>query len=339
MSRPGDNMDIQLAAADYVSVATTATNAQLLSTEQAKAFIDLALPYTSILGDIPAQNVKMLTKPALDISRFAMPTHSMVMGLADTAHVDETDYAVPVYSKRTLTPQTAEMHMAPTWQELQDNIEEEGLIDTIERNMAQAWANDLEYAALVSNTNGAAGSGIPTGLDTTIDGWRIKFVDGNVVDANGAVVSTATFENMILQLAAPVMDNPEGFKFYVSSKVYRLWKSILQARATGLGDMQLIDGNIPAYSGIPLKPVPWLPNAEDGVAGTSVSDTESSYTYILLARPQELFIGFHPEMRRWASWDYRDGKQLHIHLLAMFDVQISLPERTVLTYNVTPSIA
>lgn len=324
-----------------VNVATAEVASQQLVDEQLERFLRLTLDYTDMLKTIPAQNRIKMTTPTRQINRMAMPTHSAAMGLGDAEHMDEDEYTVPTYSKRELTPEPIEAHIAPTREQLLDNIERGTHEQTLDEELAKVFANDMEYAAIRADTSAAHDADLPTGLDNTIDGFRVKFADGNIYDANGGYVSIDLFENMILELPTPFQKESElsRFRFYCSTQVYRQWKRLLMDRETVLGDMMLTDGNIPAYSGVPLTPVSWFPNDEDGVTGTTQSATTGAFTYLFLCRPEELFIGYNPEWRRHAAWDYRDAKVLHIHLWARFDVQVSVPIWTVLGYNARPTIS
>lgn len=335
------NEYIEQASTDYISTATTTVAAQVLSTAQAKSFIRLTMDKAQMLKDIPPANVLLLDAPAQDISRISWSTYNSQMGLGETEEMAETEWAVPTYGKRTITPKAIELHVTPTQRMLWDNIEREGHLNTINEEIAQLFANDIEFAAIRGDTSESAGwtgATAALALDSTIDGFRVKFEDGNIVDAAGAHIDADVFQDMIEALDAERQIDMTGFKYYVSPQVWQAWVRYLQTRSTDLGDMALIQGGVPAYRGIPLVPVSQIPNAEDGTGAGSVSAADS-YSYIFLCRPEQLFIGFNPRLKRHMAWRNSDGKVLNIHLYAAFDVQIDRPEWTALATNVTPHIA
>jgi hypothetical protein len=98
--------------------------------------------------------------------------------------------------------------------------------------------------------------------------------------------------------------------------------------------MQLIDGNIPAYRGIKLLPEPYIPDDAAGV--DSLSDSEDEYTYVALARDEEFFLGYKPEMIYHRGVRARDGKVVHAHWVGRLGIMLAVPEWTSLAVNVDP---
>jgi len=331
---------LEQADADFISTATTTATAQLLNTKQSEAFVRLLLSKQALLSRIPPSNVLFLDRPDADINRISWGAYNSRMGLGELAEMPETDYAVPTFDARPIDPEPIELHTAVSLRMLLDNIEREGFLATLNDEIALAFGNDIEYAAIQGDTSEGAVVGVPTGLNNTIDGFRVKLADGNVVDHAGGFVTADLLQDMVEALDPEVlMTVNEGHVFFVPVLVREAWVRVLQSRATDLGDMSLIAEGVPAYRGIPLVGCPHMPITEDGVAGTSMSGTLASFSYIFLCNPNELFVGFNPQIRRHQAVRNTDGKVVNIHLYSAFDVQVRRPEWTSLAYNVRPSIS
>ena len=141
----------------------------------------------------------------------------------------------------------------------EDNLEGEGLENTVLALMGERAGRDLEYIFLRATKR--ASTTDPTSILELIDGWlTIAASDGHAVA--GQTVDTsynaeATFDAMLDKL---VDNNPEfldrrrqDYTIWTSWKIERDYRKELKARGTDLGDRALADNITLAYEGIPIR--------------------------------------------------------------------------------------
>ena len=214
-----------------------------------------------------------------------------------------------------------------------------------------------------------------TGNMTTIDGWFAKALGGAHildVDPTGAspyYVQPNLFKSMWQLLPTKWRAAKSEFRFYVASNVDVEYHSYYVQRETALGDQALVSGATTAWNGIPIVPVPLIPTderhvseirpAEDSteVAETGVdygvdqeyswtingdegydpTDISEKYTWIMLARPSNLALGYGPEIRVSRQMDL-SAKFSWYNFWGQFGVEYFNIDEVVLAINVTPTI-
>lgn len=164
---------------------------------------------------------------------------------------------------------------------LEDNIEKDGLVDTIMSLLAERVALDLEELTLKGDTaSGDAYLASQNGI--------LKLCTSNVVNAASAPVSAAVFNNMKKALPTRFRRNLNAMRFYTSMDVESDYRLAVATRGTDLGDA-VLTGNTPLpVLGVPMKGVALMPNANG-----------------LLINPQNVIFGIQRNIRIERERDIR----------------------------------
>ncbi len=214
-----------------------------------------------------------------------------------------------------------------------------------------------------------------TGNMTTTDGWFAKALSGAHilnVDPAGTTpyyVQPNLFKSMWQLLPTKWHARKDEFVFFVASNVEVEYNAFFSGRQTALGDQALVSGARTAWSGIPLSPIPSIPVDERHVTairpdtgstevnltgpdygidqkyswsinsegeGYQTSDTEL-YTWVMLARPANLVLGYGPEFKVSRVLD-NSAKFSWYNFWGQFGVEFFNIDEVVLAINVTPTI-
>lgn len=321
----------------------TPDGSQVLQAEQVTSIINMVLDATGdgLLRMIPAQNRLAMNATTRDVTRMSLPDVGIVFGLGDGEHLDPQWWTVGEYDHRSLALTTWDGHINLTQYGLDDDIRgAAGAEAQITAAFQTVVANNLEQSAWQSILGGPVYAGQHPNWLTTWNGWAMLLAEGNVLDAGGAGVGPAIFQQLVETLPLPLQptnSNAMEYMFMCSKRVYFAWRQYLQNRATPLGDMQLIDGDIPAYGSIPLVPMNYILNDAPGVL--SLSGGAGAYSFVALARAAQFFVGYKPQMVTWRAPHPEDGKTINLHWRGRIGFQMDVPEWTAMAVNVNPVAA
>lgn len=316
---------------------TTITTAQWLSPDQAEQFVRLVVDET--MGLRMAQVVEV-DGPSYDVSNMDMASGQYAVNLGGSTRIDVADEVTPNFDERTLNPVSYDFRLPIETTVLKRwNIERDRIQQTADQMLAVYVGNALEDEAW----NSVAGAASPawlshagTGACTTIDGWlRIAMQAGHTVDFNGARMGSEVFRQMLRAL--PTKWRSKGEKFYASPNTVLEWNHfIYRNRTTNLGDSTMTQADAPNFHGIPVISVPKIRDDYTGVGAQSGSS--DGFTQVLLTNPDNLIIGYNPQMRVYVG-TRDDGKVVYINYWGMFDVEIINVDACVLGYNILPLAA
>ena len=203
----------------------------------------------------------------------------------------------------------------------EDNLEGDAFAALLERLIADRAGFDLEELALQGDT--ASG-------DTYInllDGWlkQMRGAGGHVVNAAALGQDyQSVFRQLLLALPERAKRNIQGDgRYYVPSRMETMYRDILSARGTPLGDLTLTGNNELRYQGILIKGVTTMPI----VAGTP--DTAQ----IFLTNRNNLYAGFRRQLNIESWRDPRAGVTSFI-ITARFDAKVADVDATATATNV-----
>ncbi|MEH6904060.1 phage major capsid protein, partial [Bacillus safensis] len=205
--------------------------------------------------------------------------------------LDAKDRVVPATSTVQLNAKEviAEIHM--TYDSIENNIEKDGIQQTIMQMLAERAAVDIEELIV----NGDTTSADP--FLAQMDGVRKQAVS-HIVDANGAEISRQMFKQAYKAMPSKYLRVPQDFRFYTSPSLEVEWKDQVANRQTGLGDAA-IQGGLSSAFGVPVKGLANMQAYDE--AGTDVSD-------ILLTHPKNIIVGFSRNIRIEVEKDIRSRK-------------------------------
>lgn len=316
---------------------TTLTAAQYLSNSQAEQFVRLVVD--------EAVGLKMATTvevegPALEVSNMNIASGYYAVNLGGSTRISTADEVTPNFDQRVLNPVAYDFRLPIEQTVLKRwNIERDGVQNTADQMLAAYVANTLEDEAWNSVAGGAAASWLThagTGACTTIDGWlQIAIQAGHTVDFNGASMGSEVFRQMLRAL--PTKWRGRGEQFYCNPNVSLEWHHfIYRNRTTNLGDTSMTNSDRPRFQGLPIVDIPKMREDYTGVGALSGSST--GYTKVLLTAPENLVIGYNPQMRV-VNTLRDDGKVAYINYWGMFDVEIINVDACVVGYNIVPTAA
>lgn len=178
-----------------------------------------------------------------------------------------------------------------TYDSIENNIEKDGIQQTIMQMLAERAAVDIEELIV----NGDTTSSDP--FLAQMDGVRKQAVS-HIVDANGAEISRQMFKQAYKAMPSKYLRVPQDFRFYTSPSLEVEWKDQVANRQTTLGDA-VIQGGLSSAFGVPVKGLANMQPYDE--AGTDVSD-------ILLTHPKNIIVGFSRHIRIEVEKDIRRRK-------------------------------
>ncbi len=357
----------------FGSSATENFNGPLVSikNESLDEFIRLVVDETTILNKVATVQ---LQGDSLELPNINIAPGQMVGGLGKMEAVSGESgkqFVQPNYGGRVL--QVKAFDLRYKYEETnfpRINIEREGMRSTVDELMRRYIGNETERIALSSRSTGTphtSWSAYNDGNMTTTDGWYAKALSGAHilnVDPLGTApyyVQPNLFKSMWQLLPTKWRARKNEFVFFVASNVEVEYNSFFASRETILGDQALVSGARTAWSGIPLEPIPAIPiderhiksirpdeqgTEDDAYTGPDhgldwayswSNDTPEQFTWVMLARPSNLVLGYGPEFRVGRVTDL-SSKFSWYNFWGQFGVEFFNIDEVVLAVNVTPTI-
>jgi hypothetical protein len=247
--------------------------------------------------------------PTRDLDSFDIATRSMRAGVEETAPTATTITT----AKRTLTSVESVMSFRPTYQFVEDCIQQNGVLDTLYQGFARTWSNDL--ADLAINGDGATGTFLSINK-----GFRQLLIDEigstNSYDTNGSTDWVDTVLPAVLLKLPDKYANKPGLEFQVCRTDYEGIAKLVYSRETVYGDLTLSSDNVLRYRGIPIVWYPYWPT------GT-----------IFLTDPKNLVMGIQREFL--AENDKDIEKRQYIFVMSgRTDFQIKNLGEIVIAYDI-----
>ncbi|MEC3639774.1 phage major capsid protein [Bacillus halotolerans] len=260
----------------------------LMNPTQASAFIRMVQDAPTILNDARVIEMDHDTQKIEKIGFGQRILRAAQEGVGLT----KEQKAVPSTSTVNLSTKEVIAEVNITYDTLENNIEGEGLQDTIMQILAERAAVDIEELIVNGDT---------TSYDSylaQLDGIRKQAVS-HIVDLNGEELTRASFKKGIKAVPPKYLRIPQEFRFYTSPGIEVEWKDRVADRQTNLGDAA-VQGGLSSAFGIPVKGIsnmqPYTIGEAD--ASTDVSD-------IILTHPKNIILGFSRNIRIEVDKDIR----------------------------------
>lgn len=310
------------------------SNGGLLSPDQAREFLRVALMESVLLRDL---NIVTSNATKFEIPRINFSARILKKGTEATRLVDGKRVK-PATGLVTLSTNLYKGEVPVSDEMFEDNIEKEGLADTIATQIAEAVGRDIEEFIIKGDTaRDPAGADVAQADSEDFDLFdgMIKQMQTNLVTAQKLDLSTAPsyddiFGLLLAALPSRYRRNYSALRFYVPTKHKDGYSQELGGRGTPLGDRVIIDGMQAglAYRGIPVSEVP-LMSGTDTINGSAIDYTK----FIMLLHPMNFFLGFHRKVRMEKWRDPREGVTSFLPSVR-FDGKFGDPDFGVLGYSI-----
>ena len=261
---------------------TILANGGKLNPEQSKKFIDFMEETATLLKSGEIQFKRMETPEAkldlIGISKRIIRAANEGVAPTKTAVIDT--------AQRSLTVKEVILPIELTYTFLKENIEKEDAEDHIIKMFATQFTNDLEDLAINGDTQAQNTDNTqPHYYDVSegeiaflriFDGWlQLILADPNkhIVDTSGKEWKDV-FKAALASLPRKYKARKTGLRFYVAPNVEEEYRYLLAARQTELGDKLLTENKTTTFMGIPIVPIPSMPD-----------------DHILLTMPKNLAFG------------------------------------------------
>ncbi|MBL4974814.1 phage major capsid protein [Bacillus halotolerans] len=260
----------------------------LMNPTQASAFIRMVQDAPTILNDARVIEMDHDTQKIEKIGFGQRILRAAQEGVGLT----KDQKAVPSTSTVNLSTKEVIAEVNITYDTLENNIEKEGLQNTIMQILAERAAVDIEELIVNGDTTSS------DSYLAQLDGIRKQAVS-HIVDLNGEELTRASFKKGIKAVPPKYLRIPQEFRFYTSPGIEVEWKDRVADRQTNLGDAA-VQGGLSSAFGIPVKGIsnmqPYTIGEAD--ASTDVSD-------IILTHPKNIILGFSRNIRIEVDKDIR----------------------------------
>ncbi|TWJ36028.1 phage major capsid protein [Bacillus licheniformis] len=226
----------------------------------------------------------------------------------------------PVTSTVELNAKEVIAEVNITYDTLENNIEKDGLQQTLMQMLAERAAVDIEELIV----NGDVASSDP--YLAQLDGIRKQSVS-HIVDAGGEQISRQLFKQGLKAVPAKYMRVPQEFRFFTSLGQEIEWKDRVAERQTTLGDAA-VQGGLSTAFGVPVKGVS---NIQPYAYGEGDAVAEASD--IILTHPKNIILGFSRNIRIEVDKDIRARKFI-IVLTAKLDSKFEEEDAVAKIINV-----
>ena len=309
-------------------------NGGLLNPEQSARFLDYMFDAT-VIGKV-ARTVRMKADTT-EIDRIGVGEKLMKLA---TEGDDTASNGAVTFSKISLTTKKLRMDWELSTESLEDNIEGPDLEDHIARMMATQAGNDIEDVVLNGNT-----ALTDDALYKSFNGVVKKAKTyGRVVDAGGAAVSRAVFNNALKALPRKYKQRRTDLRFLAGSNLIQDFlyansigtnQTIPQDIASSIirGDVQPLSGPAgyvaPYAFGIPIVEVPLLPETQTG----DYSQATGSHGDVHLTFPNNVVVGVKRDVTVYRFfWPRKDS--IEYKMYTRVGVQIEQADAWVVVKNI-----
>jgi hypothetical protein len=317
-----------------INTASENGNGGLLNPEQSARFLDYMFDAT-VIGKV-ARTVRMKSDTT-ELDRIGVG--EKLMKLATEGDNDGANSAV-TFSKISLTTKKLRMDWELSTESLEDNIEGPDLEDHIARLMATQAGNDIEDVVLNGNT-ALTGDALYKSFNGVVKKAKTS---GRVVDAAGAAVSRAVFNNALKALPRKYKQRRTDLRFLAGSNLIQdfLYANSIGTNQTIPQDIasSVIRGEVSPLSGpagyvapyafgIPIVEVPLLSETQTG----DYSGAAGSHGDIHLTFPNNVVIGVKRDVTVYRFfWPRKDS--IEYTLYTRVGVQIEQADAWVVVKNV-----
>ena len=273
-----------------------------LKPAQAKEFMRLLIKEGQLLK---IATVVPMKAPKMEFPKIAFGSRILRAGVSGAA-LDAGDRVKPDLSHIALDSKLFKAEINIPDEVLEDNIESARLKDTIMEIGAGAISRDIDEVALEGDTHS-----VDTFL-AQLDGV-LHQATSHVVDAGGATLSTTVLGDTIREMPSEYMRDKTRMRFLTGVTAEQDYRDVLAERATLVGDDNTVKGAPVVYQGIPIVPLPMMP--EDlGIGANRTSG--------LLLDPKNIYIGIWRNIRFELDRDVRGGNTIIVVTMRL-DVKLA----------------
>lgn len=147
-----------------------------------------------------------------------------------------------------------------TDEQLEDNIEKEGLIDTILDLAANQAALDWEDLLINGSSTFVDAVDADNQAFMRLTDGVLARISSHEVNAASAGINETIFSNALLALPNKYQRNKGNLRFFVTPTIEQKWRLRVSQRQTNLGDSSITGANAVAVQGVQVIPVAVLPN-------------------------------------------------------------------------------
>lgn len=287
-----------------------------LQPAQAKKFIEIATRKQKLLGMI---TVVPLASPNQLMEKIRFSGQVLQPGVSGEA-LPVSRRSKPDLSKDQWNAQLFKAEIRIPAEVLEDNIEGQGLRNTIMRLASEAVGRDSEKVAIQGDTASA------DPLLAQLDGF-LKQSTSYAINGGGARVDKSMLRQMVRALPKEFIDDKANMRFFTSINAEDDYTDSYAPRATMLGDEVQVTAWKPVYKGIPIEPIPLFP--EDW--GTGQDETN-----VLFSHPKNMNLGVWRKIKVKTDEDIRADVFIIVMSLR-FDVRYTEETATVKTHTVLNS--
>ncbi|MED2944212.1 phage major capsid protein [Bacillus swezeyi] len=263
----------------------------LMNPTQADTFIRLVQDTPTILNDA---RVIQMDHDAQKFEKIGFGQRILRAGEEGKALSTE-DKAVPSTSTISLNAKEVIAEVNITYDTLENNIEKDGLQNTIMQMLAERAAVDIEELIV----NGDTKSDDP--FLAQINGIR-KQASSHIVDAAGEELTRQIFKRGYKAVPPKYLRVPQEFRFYTSPGIEVEWKDKVADRQTNLGDAA-VQGGLSSAFGVPIKGIANMQPYSTGEDEDAIDVSD-----VILTHPKNIVLGFSRNIRIEVDKDIRRRK-------------------------------
>lgn len=272
------------------SVQDLADGAGFLLPTQARRFLRLSLPETSLLR---MARLHPMQAPEEHVDKFRFSTRVMRAGTTGTSLTD-TELATPQLSKQVLKAVLVKANIDLDLEVLEDQIEKEGYMQTIMDGLAPRIGLDWEELVV----NGDTANAVDPYL-CLLDGIY-KQADSIIYNHLGAPPSLALWHKMLKLMPPEFQRVLPQTRFFSAWNIQHDWRANLAGRFGPIGDAALQSLQQVAAFGIPIVPVA---NVRDDLQFSGLPN----HSEVLLTHPMNIVVGLYSGIRVFLDLDVKAG--------------------------------
>jgi len=287
-----------------------------LTVEQVREFLRIAITPQDMLPDVRTVTA---TGNKWQESKIDFSSRIMRPGVGGTRLVD-ADRAKPSTGVVEISTVLLRGEVPVTDEVFEDQVEGQGFGNTLTTMIAEACGRDVEELLIQGDTlSGDA-------YLAQLDGWvkQAQGAGGNVISAAGALQDYQTiFRQLLTAVNVKFLRDTGNWRYWVPTRMHQMYRDILSARGTNLGDLSLTGQNELRYQGILIKPVAQL----------AVTAGSPDTSFVLFGHRQNFYAGIKREIRIETFRDPREGQTSYV-VTARVDAKIAVVEATAVATGV-----
>lgn len=292
------------------------TDGGYLQPAQAKKFLQRAIRKAKLSGMI---TVMTLTSPTQLLENLRFSGQVLQPGTSGQA-LPVGLRSKPDLGKETWNAQLFRAEIVIPEEVLEDNIEGQGMKNTIMDRSSKAVGRDAEKVAIQGDKTSA------NNLLAQLDGFVVQ-ANTHQVNAAGARLSRDLLKQSLRAMPKEYLDDKSSMRFLTSINAQDDYSDNLAARATALGDIHAVNDEKPKYKGIVIEDIPMFP--EDLGAG-------SDETVSILTDPKNMYLGVWRKIKIKTDEDI-SADVFKIVMSLRFDARYAVEDSTVKLHTVLNS--